>query len=155
MRFLQIALIFTFSISLFVVQATEIPKKDVNAILKYAKKFKGTPYQFGGTTPDAFDCSGFVRYVFNHFGYELSQASYDLPENGYKLPVSDLSAGDLIFFRKSSNYKSPIGHVGIVVNHDEDGVHFIHASTSRGVIVSSLREESYFKVRAEGGVRLW
>ncbi|SOE23096.1 NlpC/P60 family protein [Spirosomataceae bacterium TFI 002] len=155
MRSLQITLIITFLVSSFSLQANELPKKDINAILKYAKKFKGTPYQFGGTTPSAFDCSGFVRYVFNHFGYELTQASYNLPDNGYKLPVSDLSAGDLIFFRKSSSYQSPIGHVGIVVKNDNDGVHFIHASTSRGVIVSSLNEESYFKLRAEGGVRLW
>lgn len=133
----------------------EIPEKDVNKLLQFAKKFMGTPYLYGGTTPKAFDCSGYVRYVFNHFGYELKQASYDLPEEGTKLPVSDLSAGDLIFFRKSTSYKSPIGHVGIVVKHDDEGIKFIHASTSRGVIVSSLDKETYFKARAEGGVRLW
>lgn len=155
MRTLQISIILTLIFSSFSIQANENPRRDVNAILKYAKKFKGTPYLYGGTTPDAFDCSGFVRYVFNHFGHDLTQASFGLPENGYKLPVSDLSAGDLIFFRKNSDYSSSIGHVGIVVKHDNDGISFIHASTSRGVIVSSLREETYFKVRAEGGVRLW
>jgi cell wall-associated NlpC family hydrolase len=154
MRSIKFILLFTFFAPSFAVSATEIPQKDIKAILKFAKKFKGTPYKYGGTTPSAFDCSGFVRYVFNNFGYELSQASYDLPENGYKLPVSDLSAGDLIFFRKNKSYESAIGHVGIVVKHDDDGIFFIHASSSRGVIVSSLKEETYFKSRAEGGVRL-
>lgn len=155
MRSLQLVFVFTLLCSSFKLQANENPKRDINAILKYAEKFMGTPYQYGGTTPNAFDCSGFVRYVFNHFGYELTQASFDLPENGYKLPVSDLSAGDLIFFRKNKSYESGIGHVGIVVKHDNDGISFIHASTSRGVVVSSLRKENYFKSRAEGGVRLW
>ena len=154
MRALKITLIISILAGSFSTFATENPPKDIKAILKYAKKFRGTPYRFGGTTPKAFDCSGFVRYVYNHFGYELKEASYGLTEHGYKLPISDLSAGDLIFFRKSSSYKSPIGHVGIVVERNDDGITFIHASTSRGVIVSSLNEETYFKVRAEGGVRL-
>lgn len=134
--------------------AEDTPKRDIKSLLKFAKKFQGVPYKYGGTSPSAFDCSGFVRYVFNHFGHALYQPSYDLVGVGYQLPVSDLKAGDLIFFRKSPSYKSRINHVGIVVKSKGGDVIFIHASTSRGITISSLNEETYFKSRVEGGVRL-
>lgn len=144
----------TISILLLFSSNPSIPEENVEELLNYARSFEGTPYKYGGTTPKAFDCSGFVRYVYNNFGYELKQASHGLAFEGFQLPVSDLAPGDLIFFRKDPNYKSAIGHVGIVLENNQKGILFIHASSSRGVIISNLGKETYFLKRVEGGVRI-
>lgn len=115
----------------------------VEHLTKYAKKFRGVPYVWGGTKPSGFDCSGFVRYVFAKFDMPLTHSSRELSEVGYEVDTQQAYAGDLIFFSRSSKDGSPVGHVGIVVSNDEKGIRFIHASTSRGVIFSYLSEGYY------------
>jgi cell wall-associated NlpC family hydrolase len=115
----------------------------VEGITSYAKKFRGTPYVWGGVKPSGFDCSGFVRYVFNRFGLPIAHSSRDLAEMGYVVKPEEAYAGDLIFFRRSSTSKSEVSHVGIVVSSDEKGVQFIHAASGKGVIYSNLSEKYY------------
>lgn len=103
---------------------------------------KGTKYKYGGNTTSGFDCSGFVRYIFDKMGYELPRRSADQASEGTKVAKDDLVAGDLVFFDTSGSNDGDITHVGIYVG---DGK-FAHASTSKGVIIDSL-DSSYYKPR--------
>jgi cell wall-associated NlpC family hydrolase len=124
------------------------PKELVDDLLDYAKTFIGTPYRLGAAGPGQFDCSGFTRYVFREFGYDLphnsvQQSKLSRPVDGF----SDLRKGDLVFFGARNNIRS-IGHVGIVVDVDlEHGMfRFIHASTSNGVEIQRSTQP-YFMMR--------
>lgn len=100
-----------------------------NEVIGYAMKFLGTPYVWGGTTPSGFDCSGFVKYVYAHFGINLPRTSASQATVGQTVSLSEAQPGDLVFFH------SPISHVGIYVG---DGM-YIHAPRTGDVVkVSSL-----------------
>lgn len=107
-------------------------------VVAYARKFVGVRYVYGGKSPDGFDCSGFVGYVYKNFGIKLNSSAASMYSNGVKVSKSALRAGDLLFFDASSRKASgAIDHVGIYIG---DGM-FIHASTSnRRVIIQDLSE---------------
>jgi cell wall-associated NlpC family hydrolase len=112
-------------------------------IENYSKKFIHTKYEWGGKKPGGFDCSGLVRFCFKKIGIELTQSSTDLEKLGYEIPPMGALAGDLIFFKRSSNANSPVSHVGIILEANENGVKFIHAARNQGVIISYLHEDYY------------
>ncbi len=99
-----------------------------NAVVDYAYKFLGTPYQWGGTTPSGFDCSGFTQYVFkNAAGVSLPRTTYDQINVGVAVSYNDLQPGDLVF--------PHTGHVGIYVG----GGQMIHSPSTGDVVkVSSV-----------------
>lgn len=94
----------------------------------YAKRFLGVPYQWGGSSPGGFDCSGLVRYVYQRFGVDLPHSSYADFNLGRRVGRWGLKPGDLVFF-------SGLGHVGLYVGRGR----FIHAPhTGTSVQISSL-----------------
>lgn len=105
-------------------------------VLMAAEKWLGSPYVYGGSSPNGTDCSGFVRSVFRDVRVPLPRTSGEQAGVGTSVARSRLLAGDLLFFNTTG---SGVSHVGISIGSDR----FIHASTSRGVIVSSLDEEYY------------
>lgn len=118
--------------------------KSINDILKDAEKYIGTPYKFGGNTSSGFDCSGFTVKVFEENDLKLPRRSSDQAEAGSKIDIKDVKPGDLLFFATAGG--SRVSHVGIVHDIGNDGeVKFIHASTSKGVIISSLNETYWNK----------
>ncbi|MDP4091837.1 MAG: SH3 domain-containing C40 family peptidase [Bacillota bacterium] len=92
-------------------------------LIEYAKKYVGSPYVYGGTSPKGFDCSGFSGYVYSHFGIKLSRTASAQALEGEKVSKDQLKPGDLIFFKCHHSY---IDHVGIYIG---DGK-FIHAASS-------------------------
>ncbi|MBP5979010.1 MAG: C40 family peptidase [Halomonas sp.] len=106
------------------------------ALMEQHQRWAGTPYRIGGTSAGGIDCSALVRNVFRDtFGLELPRSTYDQVHEGRSIDRQELQAGDLVFFRPPGN-----NHVGIYVG---DG-YFLHASTSQGVIISSL-DNSYWQ----------
>jgi cell wall-associated NlpC family hydrolase len=107
-------------------------------IVSYARRFIGVRYVYGGTSPrTGFDCSGFTRFVYAHFGISLphySVAQFDL---GRRVSRVGLRPGDLVFF-------DGLGHVGLYVG----GGRFIHAPhTGTDVQISPLAEYGYVGAR--------
>ncbi len=115
-------------------------------IIATAKKYIGVPYLWGGTTPSGFDCSGFVQYVFKAHGISLPRVSRDQYTAGYAVSKSNLKAGDLVFFNTSG---SGVSHLGIYLGNNQ----FIHASTSKGVVITSLTS-TYWSSRYIGARRV-
>jgi len=118
--------------------------RPVSDILKDAEKYLGAPYRFGGNTSSGFDCSGFIVKVFEENDFPLPRRSTDQADAGKKIDIKEVKPGDLLFFATAGG--SRVSHVGIVHDIGADGeVKFIHASTSKGVIISSLNEKYWNK----------
>ena len=114
-------------------------------IVAHAKQFLGTPYVYGGNGPNSFDCSGFTKYVYSHFGVTLNRTATDQLANGTAVSKSELQPGDLVFFR--ANTTKPVSHVGIYIGNGQ----FIHASTNTySVQIDTLSSGYYSRVYVYG-----
>jgi cell wall-associated NlpC family hydrolase len=108
--------------------ATELNPQLTEVYLKY----QGSPYQYGGMTAQGFDCSGFIKVAYNEaFQKNIPRTTEQLFKHGYAVRRDQLATGDVVFFKTS--YKQL--HAGIYMGDNT----FIHASTSKGVIRSSLK----------------
>lgn len=125
----------------------------VEDIISYAKKFLGTPYVYGGTTPKGFDCSGYVKYVMNNFGVELSRTSASMSEYGTEVPLSEVQAGDLLFFKGRNINSRTVGHVAMVISNENDIIQFIHAAGNR-VKIDTFNDSKYYVPRFLKATRL-
>ncbi len=114
----------------------------IDNILSEAESYLGTPYRFGGTSRSGIDCSAFVLSVFGAAaGMDLPRVAAEQSQEGDSVERTELQKGDLVFF---SHRGSRISHVGIVEEVTAEGeIKFIHAATSKGVMVSSL-DDSYW-----------
>ena len=122
----------------------ELPEDNrVYNITSYARNFEGTKYKYGGTTEKGMDCSGLVYTSFLQEEIALPRSSRDMAKRGDRLSLEDVNIGDLLFFETDKN-KKVINHVGLVVEIQPGHIFFIHSSTSRGVIISSLSENYWF-----------
>lgn len=112
-------------------------------IINTALTYSGTRYKFGGTTKNGMDCSGLLYASFSKHKVSLPRVSYRMAEEGRRVHINKVIKGDLLFFKTKKN-GNRINHVGMVVAVENNEIKFIHSSSSRGVIVSSLRE-GYWK----------
>ena len=112
-------------------------------VVQYAKRFIGVRYVYGGSSPrSGFDCSGFVRYVYAHFGVSLPHSSYAQFADGHRVARGSLRPGDLVFF-------DGVGHVGLYVGNGR----FIHAPhTGTRVQITTLA--GWYSARFSGARRL-
>ncbi|MGW9684092.1 C40 family peptidase [Flagellimonas sp. 2504JD1-5] len=116
-------------------------KKDAKAkaVISTALTFSGTRYKFGGTTRKGMDCSGLVFVSLKENDILFPRVSHQMAEEGKRIKLTQVVKGDLLFFKTNKRGKR-INHVGLVVDVKGTDIKFIHSTTSRGVIVSSLRE---------------
>ncbi|MBL6957049.1 MAG: C40 family peptidase [Chlorobium phaeobacteroides] len=108
-------------------------------LLENISSLLGIEYHYGGQSVTGFDCSGFVNYIYKDtFKAYLPRTSQELARRGKKISLQNLKRGDLVFFRLNS---SRINHVGIYLENNL----FAHASSSRGVTMTSLNNGYYKK----------
>ncbi len=112
-------------------------QKDIEKMLKYAKKHKGIPYVWGGTTVKGFDCSGFTRHTYRHLGVKLPRNSHHQSKLGKVVPLAQAQPGDMVFFGKKIGDTYKTNHTGIVVENNNGSIRMIH-STYRGVVVDEV-----------------
>jgi lipoprotein Spr len=109
-------------------------------LVNNAMQFEGVRYRGGGTTTAGMDCSGMVTAAFRVFDLQLPRSSHEMAKEGVEIDLTEVKKGDLLFFKNNSR-RNVINHVGLVTEVTEEGeVKFLHASSSSGVIVSSMNE---------------
>lgn len=125
--------------------AEEIPEdKRVYNITSFALDQKGTRYKFGGTTKNGMDCSGLVYTSYLQENISLPRSSRAMSLEGDRLDLAEVNIGDLLFFETNKN-KKVINHVGLVIEIQPGHIYFIHSTTSRGVVISSLADGYWFE----------
>ncbi|NSL51017.1 C40 family peptidase [Calidifontibacillus erzurumensis] len=115
-----------------------------DTIISHALSLIGTPYMWGGSTPNGFDCSGFIKYVFAKTGVYTPRTISEIWN--YSSDVPNPSIGDLVFFE---TYKPGPSHAGIYLGNGN----FIHAGSSSGVKISNLNSK-YWKSKYIGSKRI-
>jgi cell wall-associated NlpC family hydrolase len=108
---------------------------------------RGTPYRNGGSDPTGFDCSGFVKYVFEQYGIAMPRDVRRQFEVGANVDAPSLEPGDLVFF---STVAPGASHVGIAVGGDQ----FVHAPSSTGVVRVERLSAQYWSTRFVGAKRV-
>ena len=115
-------------------------------LVNFAESLIGVKYKYGSMIKEnGFDCSGFINYVFNHFKISVPRITVDFTNAGKEIPAKYSKPGDLILFTGSDAQSGIVGHMGIVTENNNGDLKFIHASTSRGVMISGMN--SYFLPR--------
>ena len=124
------------------------PGSGVQALLKRALALLGTPYRWGGTGTNGFDCSGLVGYVFKTaLGVELPRVSRDMANTGQRIDRASLSAGDIVFF---GVHGRRVDHVGIYVGEGR----FVHAPSTGGTVRLDRLDGPYWRDHYSGAKRV-
>jgi len=116
-------------------------------IVAKAEQYLGVPYEWGGTDPSGFDCSGFVYYVFRSLGINISRTQATMYKQGTPVSKDELKPGDLVFFQNT--YKEGISHVGIYVGDGQ----FIHSPSSGKVVSYADLYSNYYIEHYYGAAR--
>lgn len=116
---------------------------EAKSIVNYAMTFDGTRYKYGGTTKRGMDCSGLIYTTFKAHDIQLPRTTTDLAKTGGWVDIKNVTVGDLVFFATKKNSRK-INHVGIVTNVRRGNIEFIHASSSKGVMISSIAEKYWY-----------
>ena len=121
----------------------------MNELTEYALSLTGTPYKYGGTTPDSgFDCSGFVGHVFKHtMGKTLPRSSHEISRVGIAQKSGTLRPGDLVFY---NTLNRTFSHVGLYLGDGQ----FIHSPSSGKVVAIVNMSEPYWQKRYNGARRI-
>jgi cell wall-associated NlpC family hydrolase len=110
-------------------------------VIQTALSLLGTPYRFGGTTPQGFDCTGFINYVYRHsVGIVLPRESHSLIRAGKSVSAIDLQPADLVYFK--IEHQKPL-HAGIYIGNGK----FIHAPSSKGRVNIQSLGMDYWRTR--------
>ncbi len=127
-----------------------------DSLVAYAETLIGTPYKYASTDPSVgFDCSGFITYVFNHYNITVPRSSKDFENTGTEIPVEKSKRGDLILFTGTDSTERVIGHMGIIVSNNNDGVQFIHATSGKAYSVTITPFNKYYQGRFVKTIRVF
>ncbi|HYK55546.1 MAG TPA: C40 family peptidase [Flavisolibacter sp.] len=139
-----------------------IPSKDIdtkqvppNSLVNFAETLIGTPYVYASSNPKVgFDCSGFITYVFNHFGISVPRSSIDFTGVGKEIPVARAKRGDIILFTGTDSTERFVGHMGIVVSNS-DTLRFIHSTSGKAMGVTITPLNKYYLGRFVKTIRVF
>lgn len=128
---------------------------DPSKLIAYSQTLKGIPYKYASTDPAAgFDCSGFITYVFNHFGIEVPRTSVDFTDKGTPINLSLSKPGDLILFTGTDSTIRIVGHMGIIT-HTGDSIVFIHSTSGKAYGVTETTLNPYYMGRFMKVIRVF
>ncbi len=116
------------------------------SLIGLSRRFIGTRYRWGATGPSAFDCSGFLQYVYQRMGVSLPRTTYAMYHAGSPVPSGELQPGDMVFF---TTYRPGPSHAGIYLGDGQ----FIHSSSGYGSVTITPLSKEYYKKRYLGARR--
>jgi cell wall-associated NlpC family hydrolase len=122
----------------------------IDLAIEAAMNYQGTRYKYAGNDERGMDCSGLICTSFREAGKQVPRTSSTLKAATSELKLDDVVKGDLLFFATGRN-KNRLNHVALVIDVTPAEIQFIHSSTSRGVIVSSLNEPYWLSAYLSAG----
>ncbi|MDR3589641.1 MAG: NlpC/P60 family protein [Negativicutes bacterium] len=131
----------------FIASRGQSEPRKAQQLVAFAKQFLGVPYVWAGRSPSGFDCSGFISYVYDHFGVSLPRMADEQFGIGITVSRRDLQLGDLVFF---STYEPGPSHVGIYIGSGQ----FIHASSGANEVTVTPLIKDYYAERYLGARRV-
>lgn len=136
------------SLSIKYADLLQVPSDSIknNTLYKFIDDWYGVKYQFGGQTKDGVDCSGFCNVLFKEvYKKQLPRTTKEIAKTIKKVNKENLTEGNLVFFNIKGKKNA---HVGVYLQNQK----FVHASTSKGVLISSLNNPYYIKAYNKGGL---
>lgn len=150
MKQIIIASLFIFSMNAYCHSGDSVSYNLRDSIVKFAEHHLGTPYLYAGATEKGFDCTGFVYFVFNHFGIKTSRSSSGFENATGTIETKDAQKGDIILFTGTNSEIRKVGHAGIIYSNNNGVIHFIHSSSSKshyGVTITHFNESAGYQKR--------
>ncbi|MXV15699.1 C40 family peptidase [Hufsiella ginkgonis] len=128
---------------------------DPGKLVAYALTLKGTPYKYASADPaSGFDCSGFITYVFNHFGISVPRSSVDFTQQGKPTELRLAKPGDLILFTGTDSTIRTVGHMGIITRSGDSTV-FVHSTSGKAYGVTETTLNPYYMGRFVKVIRIF
>ena len=127
-----------------------------DSLVAFGKSLVGTPYLYASSDPvNGFDCSGFITYVFNHFGIAVPRSSADFTDIGLEITTEIARPGDLILFTGTDSTIRIVGHMGIVESNEYGNLLFLHSTSGKAyaVVISPL--QGYYEARFVKVIRVF
>lgn len=127
-----------------------------DSVINFARTLIGVKYKYGSTIKSqGFDCSGFINYIFNHYGIRVPRVTVNFTNAGPSVPLQQSKKGDLILFTGTDTTGWIVGHMGMITENENGQVKFIHSSSgnSIGVIISPLSK--YYATRFVKVIRVF
>jgi cell wall-associated NlpC family hydrolase len=118
----------------------------IDSVIQFGKKFLGVHYKYSGHTPQGFDCSGYVSYIFGKYGYSFPRSSSGMATVGEKVGIKEARKGDFIYFKGRSTKTNHVGHVALIIEADSGQITMMH-SCQRGVLIEKYNSCDYYKRR--------
>jgi cell wall-associated NlpC family hydrolase len=125
----------------------------IDSLIAFGKQFLGLAYHYGGQSPQGFDCSGYVHYLYEHFGYALPTSSSAMATVGTEVPYKEVRKGDILLFKGRNSASTSVGHVALVIEVDLLGLRMMH-SCHRGVLIDRYPQIEYYRSRYLGARRV-
>jgi len=125
-------------------------------LIAFARSLIGIPYKYGSIDPaKGFDCSGFITYVFNHFGIIVPRQSVDFTSMDREVDLKQAKPGDLILFTGTDSTVRVVGHMGIIVSPPGEKIKFIHSTSGKADGVTETSLEPYYTGRYMKTIRIF
>ncbi|WP_438969215.1 C40 family peptidase [Nonlabens sp.] len=122
----------------------------IDEVVENAKNYEGVRYRYGGTTTNGMDCSGLISVAFQEAGKSMPRTSRALYAEAKELSLDQARKGDFLFFATGRN-KKQVNHVALITKVTPAEIEFIHSTTSRGVITSTLNEAYWLNAFLRAG----
>jgi cell wall-associated NlpC family hydrolase len=125
-------------------------------LIAFARTLTGIAYKYGSIDPSqGFDCSGFITYVFNHFGIIVPRSSVDFTHAGREIDLKNAKPGDLVLFTGTDSTTRIVGHMGILVTSPKEGLMFIHSTSGKAYGVTETPLNTYYMGRYMKTIRIF
>ncbi|TFF39715.1 C40 family peptidase [Mucilaginibacter psychrotolerans] len=123
----------------------------------FARSLTGVPYKYASVDPaEGFDCSGFITYVFNHFGIAVPRTSEAFTYMHRQIDLKDAQTGDLVLFTGTDSTIRVVGHMGIILKEPRQTLRFIHSTSGHNNLgVTETELNSYYQGRYVKTVRVF
>ncbi|PPK97145.1 NlpC/P60 family protein [Nonlabens xylanidelens] len=122
----------------------------IDEVIDNAMDYKGVKYRYGGTTRKGMDCSGLICTAFKEAGKTVPRTSRSMYATAQEMDLDEVRKGDFLFFATGRN-KRQVNHVALITRVTPGEIEFIHSTTSRGVMTSTLNEAYWLNAFLRAG----